>query len=447
MAPGIRPLVPKGARHERPCVPPAHGGDPARHLPPFLRRRLDLACGIQGHQRPGQLRDEGNACGHERAGRPIPHIHIRRCGREPLAFRRRRLGRVRVRFPQRPVEVRRRGLDLGLWQLFGRHRRRLRDQGDAVIGQSAGRPRLRRLVDRCRRHVVALRRPRHRLLRALRLPERPVEIRRHGLDLGLGQQHERAVRQLWDQGSRRPGKRSRGPRRHRFLERRRQHSLAPRRLRPDRRQPGLPERPLEVRRHELDLGLGQQFIRLRRRLRDQGGRSPGERAQRAWRGRQMEGRGRELLALRRHGYRHGWVRVPERPVEIRRHELDLDLGKQFEGSARQLRNEGRRGLEQRPRRTHRRHGLDRRRWRPLDLRRYRRRYVRQRDPERPLEVRRHVLDVDGREQHLQRAGRVRDQGRHRTRQRPRGPFLRGRMVRLHARWPAPLRRIRQRRVG
>ena len=120
-----------------------------------------------------------------------------------------------------------------------------------------------------------------------------------------------------------------------------------------------PERPVEVRRHVLDLGGGQQPAEPAGIVRDQGGR---ERRQRRPAGgrtptRWMDDAG-ELWLFGGEGLRpRGPMGIPQRSLEVGRHVLDLDRRRQRGRSARRLRDHGGARAEQSTRRTGRRRGL------------------------------------------------------------------------------------------
>ena len=84
------------------------------------------------------------------------------------------------------------------------------------------------------------------------------------------------------------------------------------------RNPILPQRPLEIRRDQLDLGVGQQYGRSGRVIRHEGRRRSGERPGRSHRRSFLDRSARQLLALRRL-----WLRfcrelgLPQRPVAVR----------------------------------------------------------------------------------------------------------------------------------
>ena len=185
-----------------------------------------------------------------------------------------------------------------------------------------------------------------------RSAERPLEVGRNELDVGERLERGEPARNLRNKGRRGAGERSGREVWFRFLDGREREPLAFRWRRRGLFRPriGLPQRSLEMGRDELDLGERVELSVAGRNVWHEGCGGAGERSGREVWFRLLDGRERELLAVRR--LRRGFLRLrnghPQRSLEVGRDELDLGQRVRLVGPARNVRDEGRRGAGERP---------------------------------------------------------------------------------------------------
>ena len=134
--------------------------------------------------------------------------------------------------------------------------RNVRDEGSGGGGERPGGEGSPRIVEGREREPLALRRIGQRRAHR-RKPQRPLEVGRGELDLDERFESRGRVRNVRNEGRGGAGERARRPRQRCFVGGRERDRLALRRARPRFDHAGIPERPLEVGR--IDLDLGQRF--------------------------------------------------------------------------------------------------------------------------------------------------------------------------------------------